>query len=198
MKTICGILLMILSSLSQADESWPVALPECGAKLERRSVEPHLLIVRTDCPVSLHSLAQLLEVGLGRMFSEGSSVPRSIYLGRVMDYPEWSKTLAEAAAQSPDWDARRGHPRKRSENDNFRVTKLLNGPAYPQDLKAVFSRYGLIACIASVEKVLVFEAREIFPPASETSQAIRPAARLPADAQVWLSLQPMPAECSSQ
>ena len=190
--------MMLLPSLSQADESWPVALAECGAKLERRNVEPHLLLVRTGCPVSLQSLAQLLEVGLGRLSSEGSPLPRSIYLGRVMDYPEWSKNLAEAAAQSPDWDVRRGHPRKRSENNNFRVTRLLNGPAYPQDLTPVFSRYGLIACIASVEKVLVFEAREIFPSTSKISQAIRPAARLPADAQVWLSLQPMPGDCLSQ
>ena len=198
MKLICWILLMMLSSLSQADETWPVALPECGAKLERRSVEPHLLMVRTDCPVSLQSLAQLLEVGLGRIFSEGTLLPRSIYLGRVMNYPEWSKALAKAAAQSPDWDARRGHPRKRSENDNFRITKLLNGSAYPQDLKPVFARYGLIACIASVEKVLVFEAREIFPPAVEIGPPIRPNARLPADAQVWLNLLPPPAKCSSQ
>lgn len=198
MRLMHWLLLVSLSPLSRADDSWPVILPECGARLERRSAEADVLVIRTDCPVSLQSLAQLLDAGVERLFSDGSPAIRSLYLGRLMNYPEWSQTLAEAAAQSPEWDSRRGRPRKRGESDNLRVTMLLNGPAYPHDLKPVFSRYGVTACIAGVEKVLVFEAKELFPPASAMAQTVSPSARLPADAQVWLKLRPLTAECTNR
>jgi hypothetical protein len=196
MKIMSWLFLVLLSSLSRADDSWPVLLPECGARIERRNSEADLLIARTDCPVSFPSLAQLVDIGLTHAFSVDSPAIRTFYLGRVMNYPEWSQALAEAAAQSPDWNAQRGRPGKRDESDNLRIIRLLNGPAYPQVLKPVVARYGLIACIASVEKVLVFEAKDIFTPASELFKDASPSARLPADAQVWLRLLPMPAECA--
>lgn len=112
-----------------------------------------------------------------------------------MDYPEWSKMLAVAAAKSPGWNAKRGRPGKAGESDNQRIALLLNGPAYPQTLKPLFAKYQLTGCIGEVEKVLVFKAKEIWPGNKAIPQGISPEARLPVDAQVWLTLQPLSSAC---
>lgn len=195
MKCLSSFLLALLPHLAQADEIYSVQLADCDARLERREVEPELLMIRSACALSLASLAQLLDEGLQGMFPENRIDIRSVQLGRLINYPEWSNALAKAAAQSPAWDTRRGRPKKPNEHANHRVTQLLNGPAYPQALKTVFSRYGLTACIATVEKVLIFKASDIFPSGTENANSITPDARLPFDAQIWLSLQPLGATC---
>lgn len=113
-----------------------------------------------------------------------------------MNYPNWSKALAHAAARSSNWDARLGRPSKRGENDNYQVTQLLNDQAYPQELQPVFARYGLKPCIAGVEKVLIFKAKDIFVDNAQASRHISANARLPADAQVWLTLKPIASDCA--
>ncbi|CAG1021287.1 hypothetical protein MTYM_00896 [Methylococcales bacterium] len=195
-KTGLLIVLFLTPLLSRADEVFTVALTECSARLEHRSVEPEILLVRSDCPLSLKSLAELLDTGLQGMFPAKTPDIRSIYLGRLMNYPQWSTALAQAAAKSPAWNSRKGRPMKTGENDNRRVTLLLNGPAYPQELKPVFSRYQLLPCIAEVEKVLVYKAKDIFTDDSAPSKSIPANARLPVDAQVWLRLQPISTDCS--
>ena len=195
MKCITPFLLTLLPHLTQADEIFSVRLADCDARLERREVEPELLLIRSACALSLASLAQLLDEGLQGMFPKNRIDIRSIQLGRLMNYPEWSIALAKAAAQSPAWDTRRGRPKKPNEHANHRVTLLLNGPAYPQALKTVFSRYGLTPCIAMVEKVLIFKASEMLPASIGNANRITPDARLPFDAQIWLSLQPLGATC---
>jgi hypothetical protein len=196
MKTIYCILLLLVSPHLQADDTFSILLPECAARLETRTVEAKILTVRSDCPLSLNSLSQLLDAGLRSLYP-GHSLPiHSIYLGRLMNYPEWSQTLAKSAAQSPGWNSLRGRPSKTGENDNQRIRQLLNGPAYPQALKPVFAQYGLTACIANVEKVLVFKAKDIFQNISELPGKISPAARLPVDAQIWLNLYADPVDCS--
>lgn len=151
--------------------------------------------MRSDCPLSLQSLNKLLETGLHGLFPSNSLPIRSVYLGRLMNYPQWSKDLAKSAMQSPGWSSKRGRPQKTGESDNHRVRILLNGPAYPQALKSTFTQYGLTACIADVEKVLVFEAKDIFPGLAELPNGISAHARLPADAQIWLHLQPEKTAC---
>lgn len=118
-------------ALIWADELFSVALPECTAALERRTVEPNVLIVRSQCPLSLQSLSQLLESGLQKLSADQRLSIHGMYLGRLMDYPEWSHDLARVAAKSPDWNAKRGRPSKACESDNKRVRLLLNGLAYP-------------------------------------------------------------------
>lgn len=196
MKAILVMLIaLLLPVLARADETFSVALPECQAKLERRTVEPDVLIVRSGCPLSMQSLAQLMDTGLHGLFPDHNLANRSIYLGRLMDYPEWSQSLAKAAAQSPAWNKKRGRPGNTRENDNHRVRLLLNGPAYPQALEPVFAKYGLTACIADVEKVLVFKAKEIFSYPSQMPAKLSPNAKLPVDAQIWLRLQPSSTDC---
>jgi hypothetical protein len=166
------------------------------ARIERRATEPEVAWVRSDCPLSLQSLNLLLESGLHGLFPSNSLPIRTVYLGRLMNYPQWSQDLAKSAMQSPGWSSKRGRPKKTGESDNHRVRILLNGPAYPQALKSTFTQYGLTACIANVEKVLVFEAKVIFPDVAEIPNGISPHARLPVDAQIWLHLQSEGTTCS--
>ncbi|MCK9607588.1 MAG: hypothetical protein M0R33_14195 [Methylomonas sp.] len=112
-----------------------------------------------------------------------------------MNYPQWSRALARAAANSSGWDRRRGRPVKPYRHENQIVTALLNQSAYSDDLQAVFLRFGFKSCVAGVEKVLVFKAETIFPVGSLTPPKLAANNLLPGDAQVWLTLYPLPADC---
>ena len=174
-----------------ADEYFPAALPECVAALERRTVEPNVLIVRSECPLSLQSLAKLLDSGFQKLSADQLLSINGIYLGRVIDYPEWSQNLATVAAKSPTWNAKQGSPSKASDSVNRWIRLLLNGPAYPQSLQSLFTNYQLTACISHVEKVLVFKAKDIGFDKTTIPKGVSVNAKLPVDAQVWLSLQPI-------
>lgn len=115
-----------------------------------------------------------------------------------MDYPEWSQNLAKTAAKSPTWNSKRGRPAKAGESDNRRVRLLLNGSVYPQMLNPLFAQYGVTACIADVEKVLVFKAKDIFLDKTAIPNGISAEARLPVDAQIWLNLQPLSTHCTDK
>jgi len=192
------ILALPLSALTWADDNVSVALPECTATLERRTVEPNVLIVRNGCPLSLPSLSKLLESGFQGLFTDNSLPIRGIYLGRLMDYPEWSQDLAKTAAKSPTWSSKSGRPTKAGESDNRRVRLLLNGQAYPPSLKPLFAKYQVTACIGDVEKVLVFKAKDIWFDKIPIPNGISAEARLPVDAQIWLRLQPASTDCTDK
>jgi hypothetical protein len=189
------IIYFLFSMPVLADETWKISLPECSAKLERRTVESDVAIVRSDCPLSLESLTHLLREGFRGLFPDHTLPIHGIYLGRLMDYPEWSQALAKVAIKSPAWNSKRGRPSKISENDNHIIRSLLNKSAYPEPLKSVFAEYGLTGCIADVEKVLVFDAKTIFPASDVVFKYVSPRARLPVDAQIWLTLQPISNDC---
>lgn len=191
-RTALTLVLLALPPAARADQVFSLVLPECEAKLELRSAEDEVAIVRTPCHLSLSSLANLLDAGLREWFPGESLSLHGVYLGRLMDYPDWSQALARAAAQAESWNKKRGRPSKTGESDNRRVQLLLNGPAYPLALAPVFRRYGLIACIGEVEKVLVFKAKEIGGDLAKTATGN---ARLPVDAQIWLTLKPLSQGC---
>jgi hypothetical protein len=181
-----------------ADEHFPIALPECPATLERRTVEPNVLIVRSDCPLSLQSLTTLLDSGFQTLSADQRLSIHGIYFGRLMDYPEWSHVLARVAAKSLAWNAKRGRPSKAGESDNKRVRLLLNGPAYPQIVQSLFANYHLTACISDVEKVLVFKAKDIWPDKTAIPKGVSVNVKLPVDAQVWLRFEPLSTPCVDQ
>lgn len=195
MKLICAYLFLLLTPCVNADEMFAVQLPECTARLERRIVESDVVLVRSECLLSLPSLVQLLDAGLLGLFPDHNLPIHGIYLGRLMNYPDWSKDLARVAAKSVSWNSKRGRPKSARESENQRVRLLLNGSAYPQILKPLFEKYELTACIADVEKVLVFKAKEVFPDKEDRPVGISAEARLPVDAQIWLTLRPMPNDC---
>jgi hypothetical protein len=189
MLAATGLLLMP-ASLIWSDEYFPVALPECAAALERRTtVEPNVLIVRSNCPLSLQSLTTLLVSGFQTVSADQRLSIHGINLGRVMDYPEWSQNLATVAAKSPTWNAKQGSPSKASDSVNRWIRLLLNGPVYPQSLQSLFTNYHLTACISDVEKVLVFKAKDIWADKMAIPKGVSVNSKLPVDAQVWLRLQ---------
>lgn len=190
MKIFCLLLALLGVKPAWADEIFSLALPECRAGIERRSTEPGVLRVRTDCDLSMDSLSKLLREGLPIFFAENSPPVNAVGLGRLMNYPQWSRALARAAADSKAWDRRRGRPAKPPRHENQVVTALLNQSAYLGDLRAVFLRYSLKACVAGVEKVLVFRAEDIFRNDLPDSLKLAAGDLLPGDAQVWLTLQP--------
>lgn len=132
------------------------------------------------------------------MFPESLSPIRTIHLGRLIDYPEWSLALAAAASRSDAWDARRGRSKKSSADNNRLVKMLLNGSAFPVELQTVFARQGTRVCIGSVEKVLVYKAKEFYGQRKSAFRNISPDARLPVDAQIWLKLKPVSDVCVEQ
>ena len=192
------ILTLMLSNLAWADDLYSVKLPECTAAMERRTLEPNMLIVRSQCPLSLQSLSKLLDSGFQKLSSDQRLSIHGIYLGRLMDYPEWSHDLARVAAKSPAWNTKRGRPSKAGESDNQRVRLLLNGPAYPLHLQSLFTNYQLNACIGDVEKVLVYKAKDIRPDKTAIPKGLSVNAKLPIDAQVWLNLQSLSTPCADQ
>ncbi|PPD35777.1 MAG: hypothetical protein CTY19_01660 [Methylomonas sp.] len=181
-----------------ADDELSVVLPECTASLQRPTVEAHVLIVRSGCPLSLQSLSTLLDRGFQRFLSDHLMPFHGIYLGRLMEYPEWSEDLAKAAAKSATWNSKRGRPSTLNESNNQRVRLLLNGSAYPHHLQTLFANYQLRACVSDVEKVLVYKAKDIFPDKTTLPKGISAKARLPVDAQIWLKLQPLSTPCADQ
>lgn len=183
------LLLPLWPFLACADETLSVALPECSARLERRSAEAEGVVVRPGCPLSMDALATLLDAAFRWMPAGDARPVHTIYLGRLESYPEWAEQLALAAARSRRWNGRTGKPRGPAESSNAVVAELLGGPAFPEALRKVCIRWGLKPRIGSVEKVLVFPARQAL---RTRPAAIPPDALLPVDAQVWLNLKPNP------
>lgn len=195
MKIFSLLFVLLAVKSAWADEVFRLALPECEARIEQRSSEPSVLMVRSDCDLSIVSLSKLLREGLPIFLVKNSSPISSVGLGRLMNYPQWSRALARAAAESSGWDRRRGRPVKPYQHENRIVTALLNQTAYLGDLQAIFLRLGFKACLAGVEKVLVFKAETIFPAGLLKPFKIAANHLLPSDAQVWLTLYPLPADC---
>lgn len=184
-KPLLLLAALLYEAVAAANDGLTINLPECTSRVDYRPTEADVLVIRPGCPLSIASLAKLLDDAL--RWKPTPDVPpiRAIYLGRLMDYPEWSKQLALGAADSKRWNSRQGKPSKRADNDNAVVAALLNGPAFPELLRESLARLGIKSCIGSVEKVLVFPAREIWP---ARPAGISPQAKLPVDAQVWLYL----------
>ena len=187
---------MIWVQSIQADESVSLSLPECQARIERRLSEPDVLLLRSECALSMASLTKLLQVGLSNVWPLDSTATFSISLSRLMQYPQWSRALASAAAHSPSWDANRGRSRNANQNNQV-VTDLLNASDYLKSIQPLFSPQGFKVCVAGVEKVLVFKAKDIFS-ANELNEMKLPAnALLPVDAQIWLKLRGMGDDCKA-
>ncbi|MCQ8106068.1 hypothetical protein NP590_18305 [Methylomonas sp. SURF-2] len=178
-----------------ADEVFSLALPECAARLEQRATAPSALLVRSNCALSIASLLELLKAGLPVFLAADTTAIESVGLGRLIEFPQWSRALARAAAETPAWNSRRGRPSNSKQNANQIVTGLLNQSAYLGDLQAAFLPFGLKACVSTVEKVLVFRARTIFQNDLPDVAKLSPQALLPNDAQVWLTLKPLSADC---
>lgn len=116
-----------------------------------------------------HPVVQLVEaVERGLADARAPTTLRSIFIGRLISYPELSESLKELAASDAAWDRAKG---KGQGGDNAVVARLLHRSPNVAALRIAIERHGYRLKGFSVEKVLV------------TSS---PGTRLPFDAMTWL------------
>lgn len=98
--------------------------------------------------------------------------------------------LALAAYRSPEWDAKKGKPRKGDIN-RF-VKDLANRELIYPELKELFARFQRSITLASVEKVRVLEAKKLPFYDQLRQQGVQAEDKLPFDCMVWFSVSPAP------
>jgi hypothetical protein len=117
---------------------------------------------------------------------------RTLYWGRLTPdgslpvSQEMSIRLAQAAHRSPNWDVRKGMPKKG--NINGFIKDLANERMIYPELKDLFEQHHKRLTISSVEKVLVFEAgkQAVFDELKQDGSRAKD--RLPFDCMVWFSV----------
>jgi len=147
-------------------------LAQCTLQLEAEprglSLYLRLLPEGEDCPIDAAALRHVLRTGFARLPPERRGEYGSLFLGRLVNHPAWSRALEDAAAQRApaqrDWS-------------NQDVAELIDSSTPLQPLRALLDEFDYVLRAVSVEKVLV---------------RVRPGdgARLPFDAQIWLRLAP--------
>lgn len=163
---------------------WPGRAGECQLVLEEYDREIlHLRMRRAgttwdSCAPEAAALAETLD-GLLRAARSDRAGPFSLFLGRVVELPQLSRELAQAARGSQGWDMRAGRPRA---GDPNRFVALLL--ARSRTLRDLFPSYTITS--VSVEKVLV-PTRSMIRARATGDQV--PDERLPYDAMLWVRLE---------
>lgn len=183
--------LMLATSVVADDRTATAQIGEHRVTLVLRANEP-VLALRWDGALGRDELRTALTELLASLFPDGV-LPvdvRSISVSRVEFLPWLSERLALAAARDPDWNATTGKARRGHENAV--VAALLERDGLVRETSEPFARYGRAVRSVSVEKVLVQRADAL--PFAERLRAagVKDAARLPFDAQLWLTLESSP------
>ena len=148
---------------------------------------------RSDCGLTLGEQAVPITKLLSRVMKSKTDATafRTLSWGRL--YPDGARDatlsvrLALAAKRSAEWDPVRGAPR--GGDINGWVRDLANKDELYAELRPVFHEFGLDIRLATVEKVLVLEAR-LLPFFDILRDAgVRPDDKLPFDCQAWFSVQ---------
>jgi hypothetical protein len=163
-----------------------VQLGRCALRLEADDEARGLRLrlspegVRPPCAVSREEVQRFLREAFSTTTPPRlAGVYRSLYLGRLVDFPWLSAELAARAAGDAGWDARKGRPA--GKDPNAYVAAVLSRPAVSGALQSALAGSGYRLGPASVEKVLVGDRRQ--------RGGEGPAGRLPFDAMVWFRLE---------
>jgi hypothetical protein len=160
---------------------------ECDLRVESIEKE-HVLRVRAHhpkyvgCHIDKNSVVSVLTAAFLKSDSprlEGNYSALSI--GRLIDYPWLSESLATAAYRDQGWDSKKGKPV--AMDINKYVSQMLFKKELIAEIEAVFEKGGIRVVGVSVEKVLVGGFREV----PFYQGKIYPG-RVPYDAQVWFRL----------
>jgi len=205
----CGVLAVTvpLLSLAQAPQDAPVAIaddPLGTAYTASRGdcrivwvvayegINRGVIMHRPHCRQPLAEQAPLF----GRILEAIAPEPerfqaiRTVHWGRLFPDGATDGTLsvrvALAAWRSPDWDPRAGRPR--SGDMNGFIRGLVNETRFAPEIEAVFEAHGLAVTVASVEKVLVAQARDLPFFDALGGEGVKPDDHVPWDAQVWFSV----------
>jgi len=129
---------------SRADQEWLRVRPHRDAFLQ--------------CTLGREDLAQLVREFLLRP-EQAAIRYRSLFLGRLVEYPWLSRHLADRALEDANWDPVRGSPRAGSVNEFARG--ILSTPSALALLQSAFEGTGYTVTGVSVEKILVAPANSV-------------------------------------
>jgi hypothetical protein len=111
-----------------------------------------------DCTVSKEKFNELV----ADAFADPENLRtefKSLFIGRLVEYPWLSKYLATQALMHPDWDAEQG--KYAGDNINAFVAGILSGPEILEQIQQPLNGTGYTVNGVSVEKVLIGKASEI-------------------------------------
>jgi len=162
----------------------------CGASLELNR-KWRTLHYRNECAQPLErKVSTFTALLFGLTASDGPATKvDSLFLGRLIHYPELVADAAVAAYRAADWDAAAGEPRQAGLGPNSYFAKLLHEAGLLRGFIDVLAVANLEAGVASVEKVLVGSPASTPVEARLLAAGVAAEARLPFDAMVWLPLQ---------
>lgn len=182
---LTATLALLSPALASALQPRAVEEPACEPRLEHDPRWRTLAVRGLDerCTLSVAGLAELLEAELARVTSGAHVPPDSLFLGRLIQYPELGAALLEAAAGAAAWQGER--PPHAGEANRLVADALAGGPVAGDELAAVrgiLAAHGLEPVGASCEKVLVVTDHPSVP------EWARGRLGLPYDAMCWLRL----------
>jgi len=158
----------------------------CSPRLERdpgwRTVSVRGLDPGEGCTLTIEALAELIAQELRSDTSHENQQPSSLFLGRLVGYPELGRALLEAADDDVVWHRDRPPPPGEA---NRWVADTLAASDRPAPLAAALESVGLSATGWSCEKVLVVTLHPSVP------KWARGRLGLPYDAMCWIELAPV-------
>jgi hypothetical protein len=184
------VLLLPFCSLTAANQERVILAVESGkctlrveADDEFRSMRLRILPEDSGCYCSKEEMKSILQSAFAKDASRNlNGLYKSLFIGRLIDYPWLCEYLASAAYRDRMWDTKKGKPL--SMGINRYIGALLSKKEILAPLEEAVAGHGYRIVSASVEKVLVGGFRDI--PQYKGPKA---AGKVPFDAMVWFSLE---------
>ena len=169
----------VIVSLNVGECSLAVESNDKWHTLRLRAHHPQYKGCQIDRDAMVSALsAAFLKTELPRLEGNYSS----LFIGRLIDYPWLSQSLATTAYRDRGWDSKKGKPAVMDINKY--VSQLLFRNELMAHIGMVFERGGYRVAGVTVEKVLVGGFREV-----PFYQGEMHPGRVPYDAQVWFRLE---------
>lgn len=161
MMTRNSVLIFIILPLSVLADQYTISdcrpVVEINSQWQTMRLRSHENAFLT-CTVSQDKFHELIVTAITELEIEKTEI-KSLFIGRLVEYPWLSQFLANHALQHPDWNAEEG--KFAGENINTFVSGILSAPELLEQIQRPFNGMGYIVTGASVEKVLIGRANEI-------------------------------------
>ena len=159
MLNVFLILFFLLPCSSQANQDSSNCRPfvEINARWQVIRIRPHENAF-INCTVSKDKYNELIATALTDPEIDNTEF-KSLFLGRLIEYPWLSRYLAMQALQHKDWDSEKGQ--YKGKYINAFVAELLSSAELLSQIQEPFTGTGYTVRGATVEKVLIGKANEI-------------------------------------
>jgi hypothetical protein len=155
--------------------------------IARSGVNQGIAQHRAECSLPLSEQIALNSRILDKVI-ESEPTFRTLFLGRLKPFPDFSVRLATAAKRSPEWDARHGRPKSSRPLDRYLLDVLSSTePPVFAEWKRLFEEKHLTFAVSGVEEVSVGAAGTLpyFP--QLVAHGVKASDRLPFDSLIWFS-----------